>query len=197
MVDATSGLPVASGKLMKSSTYLPDYTMGFGLTATIFKRLKAAITFDYSKGGVFYSRTKDIVEFLGSGVTTELNNRQDYVLPNTVNLVGGVYVPNTTPVFLQDYFTQGIAEDYMVDRTFFKLRELSLSYSFPVKASWNKYVKSIDLSLFGNNLLLWIPESNKYVDPEINSFGTTNVQGIDFSNIPSVRAIGANLRLSF
>ena len=197
VVDATSGLPVASGKLMKSSTYLPDYTMGFGLTATIFKRLKAAITFDYSKGGVFYSRTKDIVEFLGSGVTTELNNRQDYVLPNTVNLVGGVYVPNTTPVFLQDYFTQGIAEDYMVDRTFFKLRELSLSYSFPVKASWNKYVKSIDLSLFGNNLLLWIPESNKYVDPEINSFGTTNVQGIDFSNIPSVRAIGANLRLSF
>lgn len=197
VVDATSGLPVQSGKLMKSGTYLPKYTMGFGLSATIFKRFKAAVTFDYKNGGVFYSRTKDIVEFLGSGITTVVNNREDYVIPNTVNLVGGQYVTNTTPVFVQDWMTQGLAEDYMVDASFFKLRELSFSYSFPVKASWNKYIKSIDLSLFGNNLFLWLPESNKFVDPEINSFGTGNVQGIDFSNIPSVKSIGANLKLTF
>jgi hypothetical protein len=85
----------------------------------------------------------------------------------------------------------------MLDASFMKLRELSFSYSFPVKAAWNKYVKSIDVGLFGNNLVLWVPASNKFVDPEINSFGTGNVQGIDFSNIPSVRSIGANLKLTF
>ena len=197
VVDALSGLPVSSGKLMMSGSYLPNYTMGFGLSATLFKRFKAAITFDYKNGGVFYSRTKDIVEFLGSGVTTIINDRKDYIIPNTVNLVNGAYVDNTTAVFVQDWMTQGQAEDYMVDASFMKLRELSFSYSFPVKAAWNKYVKSIDVSLFGNNLILWVPSSNKFVDPEINSFGTGNVQGIDFSNIPSVRSIGANLKLTF
>ena len=75
VVDATTGLPILSGQLVKMGTYLPKYQMGFGASITINKRLRASILFDYKKGGVLYSRTKDIVEFLGSGITTAVNNR--------------------------------------------------------------------------------------------------------------------------
>jgi hypothetical protein len=197
VVDAVSGLPVSSGSLVKMGTYLPKYTMGFGGSVTLYKRLKASILFDYKNGGVMYSRTKDLVEFLGSGITTVVNDRADYVIPNTVNLVGGNYVANTTAANVESWKTAGVAEDYMIDATFFKLRELSLGYSVPIKASVGKFVKAIDVSLYGNNLMLWVPESNKYVDPETNSFGTGNVQGIDFSNIPSVRSIGGKFKLTF
>jgi hypothetical protein len=172
--------------------------MSFGASVTINKRLRASILFDYKKGGVLYSRTKDMVEFLGSGVTTTINNREDYVIPNTVNLVNGQYVENTTAVNVQDWMTQqSDGENNIIDASYFKLREASISYSFPISEKFSKFVKSIDVSIFGNNLAVWLPSVNKYVDPEINSFGTGNVQGIDFSNIPSVRSIGANFKLTF
>jgi len=112
--------------------------------------------------------------------------------------VNGNYVANTTAVSVQDWMTvQSDAENNMIDASYFKLRELSLYYSVPVSSKFNKYIKGIDIGVFGNNLMVWTPSSNKYVDPEINSFGTGNIQGIDFSNIPSVRSIGANLKLTF
>lgn len=198
VVDATSGLPVLSGNLVKIGSYMPKYQMSFGLGATIYKRIKANIMFDYKNGGYLYSRTKDIVEFLGSGATTVINNREDYVIPNTVNLVGGSYVANTTAASVQDWMTQqSDAENNMIDASYFKLRELSLYYSIPMTSKITKYVKGIDIGLFGNNLFLWTPSENKYVDPEINSFGTGNIQGFDYSNIPSVRSIGANIKLTF
>lgn len=198
VVDASSGLPVFSGNLVKMGSYMPDYTLAFGASATIYKRWRANILFDYKKGGVFYSRTKDLVEFLGSGSTTTINNREDYVIPNTVNLVGGQYVTNTTAAFVQDWMTQqSDAENNIIDATFLKLREVSLYYTMPLSAKFSKYVKGIELGIFGNNLFIWTPASNSFVDPEINSFGTGNTQGIDFSNIPSLRAVGANLKLTF
>ncbi len=197
-MDAVSGLPVLSGNLVKMGTYLPDWQMGFGASVTFDKRLRAGFLFDYKKGGMLYSRTKDLTEFLGSSASSAINDRKDYIIPNTVNLVGGNYVENKTPVFVQDWITQqSDAENNMIDASYFKLREVSIYYSIPMKSSWTKYVKSIEIGVFGNNLMVWLPESNKYVDPEINSFGTGNVQGIDFSNIPSVRSVGANVKLTF
>jgi TonB-linked SusC/RagA family outer membrane protein len=198
VADATTGLPILNGQLVKMGSYLPKYQIGFGANITINKRLRASILFDYKKGGVLYSRTKDLVEFLGSGVTTTINNREDYVIPNTVNLVNGQYEENTTAVSVQDWMTQqSDGENNIIDASYFKLREASISYSFPISEKFSKFVKSIDISIFGNNLAVWLPSVNKYVDPEINSFGTGNVQGIDFSNIPSVRSIGANFKLTF
>lgn len=198
VVDATSGLPLLSGSLVKMGSYMPKYQMSFGLGATIYKRFKANILFDYKNGGVLYSRTKDLVEFLGSGATTTINNREDYVIPNSVNMVGGVAVANTTAVNVQDWMTvQSDAENNMVNASYFKLREISLYYTVPVSSRFNKYVKGIDIGVFGNNLAVWTPSENKYVDPEINSYGTGNIQGVDFSNIPSVRSIGANIKLTF
>ena len=49
------------------------------------------------------------------------------------------------------------------------------------------------------NLWFWAPNVPKYsnYDPVVNSYGETNVQGIDYTSAPSVRRLAFNLKLTF
>ena len=78
-----------------------------------------------------------------------------------------------------------------------KLRELSLGYKLPAKWFSNTFIGSGNLSIFGNNLLLWTNQGNDYIDPEVNSGGAGNEQGFDFSARPSLRNYGFKLGLTF
>ena len=51
----------------------------------------------------------------------------------------------------------------------------------------------------GRNLWFWAPNVPKYsnYDPTSNSYGETNVQGIDYTSAPSTRRIAFNLKLTF
>lgn len=73
-------------------------------------------------------------------------------------------------------------------RTFFKLREISLTYTLP-KYMVNKMgpIKSASISFVGQNVLFWSKDF-KYSDPDGGSE--------DFSD-PSVRYLGGNIKLSF
>jgi len=74
------------------------------------------------------------------------------------------------------------------ERTFFKLREVSLTYNVPSKFlnSWGP-VKNASVSFIGQNVLLWAKDF-EYSDPDGGKE--------DFSD-PSVRYLGANIKLSF
>ncbi|PZR28877.1 MAG: SusC/RagA family TonB-linked outer membrane protein, partial [Azospira oryzae] len=71
--------------------------------------------------------------------------------------------------------------------TFFKIREVSLTYNFP--KAWTTLIGagSGSFSLVGQNLFLWSKQF-KYSDPD---GGTDN-----FSD-PSQRYVGCNLKVSF
>jgi hypothetical protein len=63
----------------------------------------------------------------------------------------------------------------------------------------NLPIGSISLSLTGHNLWYYapgIPKGSNF-DPETNSFGATNVQGIEVSSAPTVRRYGVNLSVTF
>ena len=64
------------------------------------------------------------------------------------------FAPNTKAVTVQSYLSSGIGanfdEYYFISRSFAKLREVTLSYSLPLK---NSYFKSATFSLVGRNLL--------------------------------------------
>ena len=72
-------------------------------------------------------------------------------------------------------------------RTVLKLRELSLSYQIPSKFLNGWGAKGASVSLIGQNVLLWAKDF-KYSDPD----GGRE----DFAD-PSVRYLGANIRLTF
>lgn len=73
-------------------------------------------------------------------------------------------------------------------RTFFKLREISLTYDVPgnIIANWG-FIKNISVGVVGQNVLFWAKDF-KYSDPDGGSE--------DFSD-PSVRYLGGNIKLSF
>lgn len=200
IVDANTGLPVLSDKPEILGSFQPKYLASWG-TKLSYKGLAFNILFDTRQGGLIYSRTKDLQEFVGTSPNTLANNREDYVMPNTViETAPGVYETNTAVKFHpQDYWTdQADASTNLIDGSYIKLREMSLSYQFPSK--WFKNTKSItgfQLSFFGNNLALWTPKANTYIDPEANSYGNGNAQGFEYGTTPSLKSMGFSVKADF
>ena len=130
------------------------------------------------------------------------NNREAFVVPGSVILrPDGKYEPNTTPVQnAENYwtsFSSPRAMEQLIDASFIKLREISLSYRLPNTLFKTSFIKGITVGFSGRNLFLWTPDENTYSDPETSSFGTGNVQGYEYGTIPSLRNYGANIRLVF
>ncbi len=199
VVDSASGLPLVSATSQYFGSYNPDYQASWGTTLS-YKGFTLNVLFDTKQGGMFYSRTRDIMAFVGTSKETE--NRDEQVWANSVYLGSdGQYHTNTTPFVPYQYYTSGSSirpeSENLVNASYVKLREASLTYTFPSKWFNKTYVGGASVSLYGNNLAIWTPESNKYVDPEVNSEGAGNTQGFDFSAQPSIRRYGINVKFTF
>jgi len=56
----------------------------------------------------------------------------------------------------------------------------------------------MEVALVGNNLLLWTPNSNLFVDPEMTTFGNDMSGDFgDYGGTPSTRSLGFNIKLTF
>jgi hypothetical protein len=85
------------------------------------------------------------------------------------------------------------------DATVYHLREVTLAYDIPKNLLTRLPFKAITLSFSGRNLWHFAPHMPTYThfDPEVNSFGSTSVQGIELSAAPTTRRFGFNMNLSF
>lgn len=131
VVDA-DGIPVAASTPEVYGDTQYDYTMGIGNTLS-YKGITLDFTFDIRQGGLMYSRTADITNFTGNSITTTYNDRQPFVVPNSVVKItdddGNVtYAPNATPVDVEHmdnyYDAEALARRDVIDKSFVKLREL-------------------------------------------------------------------------
>lgn len=200
------GLPTFDSEYQVLGNSQNDFRIGGG-TSLKYKNYRVHATFDYRKGGKMYSRTAEILYFTGNALPTTYNDRQPFIVPNSVQVVGGTSVENTTPIsgfannmnlYYNQSYNAGIGAAYsLVDKTFFKLRELSLTYEVP-KTVLPKQISNLELSLVGTNLFIWTPNSNLYTDPEQTTFGNDlNADFGDFGATPTTRSIGFNVRLGF
>jgi len=154
-----------------------------------------------------FSRTADITRFTGNSITTTYNDRQPFIVPNSVvkstDGAGNVtYTPNITPVdneHMDNYYdAEALGRENVIDKSFVKLREVVLSYNFPSTLLRNTGINNFSLSVIGRNLFLWTPESNQYIDPESSTFGTDLAgQFGEFSANPSTRSLGISLKANF
>jgi hypothetical protein len=168
--------------------------------------LSAALDVRY--GGKMFSRTKNLMQFTGNGIETTYNNRKPFIIPNSVMLnEDGSYSENTTPIYqtdgsYQDYFDtygwgQG-GEAYLVDRTFAKLRNISLTWNLPKKWLQPIALRDIAITSFANNLFMWTAKDNYYVDPESSTTGTDLAGNFgELYTNPSCRVFGCNLSVKF
>jgi TonB-linked SusC/RagA family outer membrane protein len=207
IIVSANGIPIATSDLQEYGSFQHDYTMGFN-TQLNYKGVYLAASFDYRKGGLFFSRTADINDFVGNNIRTAYNDRRPYVVPNSVretkNANGEtVYIENTTPIAIQNintFYNGGGLEGgaaYLIDKTSFRAREIVLGYHLPKSLYKNTPISNVDVSLIGYNLFLWLPENNTFIDPDVTTFGNT-IEGEfgEFSSYPATRSWGISLKVS-
>jgi len=198
-----NGLPLITDEIQEIGTMNNDFQMGFGTTIS-YKGISLSADFDYRKGGLMYSRTKDITLFNGNAIQTAYNDRNPFIVPNSVQEVDGKYVTNTTPLTptnIYNYWNNGgdaMDAAMLVDKTYLKLRTVSLSWDVPTKWLAKTFIEGVRLSAYGNNLFLWTPEDNTYMDPDASTFGN-DLQGQfgEYSANPSSRKYGINISVKF
>ena len=185
------------------------YLMGFGTTLS-WKGVSLTANLDVRHGGMLYSRTKDIEYFTGNAIQTAFNNRNPFIVPNSVQIAGtdangnNIYVENTTMLDeteIYNYWNNGGSEldrAFLVDKSYVKLRNVILSWRMPTNWFAKTFVTGITVSAFGNNLFLWTPKSNTFIDPEVTTFGN-DLEGNygEFSANPSSRKFGFNVQVNF
>lgn len=200
VVDANTGFPLYTDEETTFGSYQPDYTMSFGTNAR-YKGFGFNILFDIRQGGQFFSLTQFSTEFNGTAAHTADFNREEYIFPNSVYQdADGNFVENDILINEQDYFTNydPAPSTYLVDASFVKLRELSLSYDLPGSLLDSSPFSSVRVSLFGKNLKFWLPDENIFADPEVNGPSLTgNATGIETTQTPSARSVGVNLNITF
>jgi TonB-linked SusC/RagA family outer membrane protein len=190
----------------------PDFIVGITNTFD-FKGFTLNAVFDWKQGGDLFSNT--VNSMLGRGVLAFQEDRETPMIipgvygdPNThepIRNENGEKIPNQTMVevntlYFGRTFAANSADEWAVfDATVFRLREVSLAYSFPESLIGNTPFGDITLSVIGRNLWYTAPNfpNDTNYDPEVNAFGASNKQGIEWSATPSVRRIAFNLSLTF
>lgn len=194
----------------------PKFKLGVTNSVT-YKGITLTALVDYTKGGSVYSTT--IQNELGRGTGKITEDRETtwvipgvYGDPNTYLPIldaNGNKIQNITRLTTNDlYFngggastfaTNGAHEWSVYDATVIKLREVSLGYTLPKKLFAKTPISSLRVSVTGRNLWFYAPNTPKGTnfDPETNSFGATNIQGIELSTAPTVKRYGINLNVTF
>ena len=191
-----------------------DYQLGI-INSFRYKNFDFGFTFDIRRGGLMYSGTADLNYFVGNATQSLYNNRQPFILPNSVkpnpNYVAGnaaspKYIENdvvidvsnvNNPLYYPSY-NLASERDRIISKSYMKLRDLYLNYKIPAKFLSSVKLKDASVGLMGHNLLLWTPEENNFVDPEVTSFGN-DFQGEmgEFRTGPSARSFAVVLKLKF
>ncbi len=204
LIVGASGQPLLTDEVKDTGKNVnPDWTGGV-TTSLSWKGLTLSAALDVRKGGYMFSRTKNLMQFTGNGEATTYNDRNPFIIPNSVYADG---TENTTPIYLsdgsyQDYFNKaGAAEGgefYLLDRSYVKLRNITLAYSLPKSIVSKAYLSDVTVSVFANNLFTWTHKSNRYIDPEASSYGN-DLEGLfgELYSNPACRNFGFNIGVKF
>ncbi|MDO6744874.1 SusC/RagA family TonB-linked outer membrane protein [Tenacibaculum soleae] len=209
-VIASNGRYAATRDIVSLGSTLPDYTAGM-TNSFKYKNWDLGFLIEMSKGGKYFSTSHMWGMYSGMLEETAANNiREDGIILGGVTGTvtydeNGKYTvtntaENTTRISGQAYgqmhyggFGTPDAQN-VFDADFFKLRELSLGYTFDSKTL--PIFDSARISVFGRNLYTWGLDYDG-IDPETVSTGSGNVQGLEGGLQPSNRSYGMNVKLSF
>jgi len=205
LINPSTGLPLATAGIQKIGNPNPKFTMGITNNFS-YKNFSLYMLMDIRKGGDQYSR--NIADVQRNGVAIETAEYPRFNADGTANtpyLFDGVYASganagqaNTTKVNAQNYYGNSgkyvAAEGYIYDTSWFRVRELSLSYKLNSSILAKTPFKQFEIGAFGRNLFLSAP-NYPHFDPEQNALGVSNAQGLEFNSLPNTRTFGFNLKV--
>lgn len=210
IVDRTTGMPSLTNAQVQVGNTLPSDILNLNLNMN-WKNISLAIVGQYSTGNKIVA--DQLGEFMDDNGISERSGsfgRRAFVYPNSVYDDGtGKFVENTNVftktygrLFYNDDLNTGAITNYLASGAFFKLREVSLTYIFPASLFTKGALKGATAGFSGRNLLMWLPKSNQWTDPEFSANGnnafTGNATGRSTAfNLPPTRFMGVNVTFQF
>ena len=202
LIDALTGIPLVNIGNQLIADRTPDFTLGT-LNSFSYKHLKLSFLWDLKVGGDIYNGTDQLLTGIGKSVRTA--NRSTPIVINGVLSDGlqnsATPTKNTLeiiPQYSSSYYTTLPDEEFIQKNVnWFRLRDLTLSYSLPQKSFKNiKGLKGLSVFLTGSDLILI---TNYYgADPAVNANnpGTGGVggYGLDLGSSPTPLGISFGLR---
>ncbi|RIV19292.1 SusC/RagA family TonB-linked outer membrane protein [Fibrisoma montanum] len=201
IINPTSGqfAPGLAGQVIANPN--PNYTLGINNSFS-YKGFTLQALVDIRQGGQLFSFPAVDYRSGGQLYVTGIDRDQPRILPGVIPITGSDgrvtgFRPNNIQLSSQAYW-QGLgglaSEAAVFDATNYRLREVSLNYTLP-KGLLNKTpFGTISVGVSGRNLFFYAP--NYYTDPEVNTQGAGNIQGLDLNGPPNARNYGVNLRLT-
>lgn len=203
----------ADGQYLKTTTREiignanPDWTGGVRNRFT-YKNLTLSFLIDFQKGGdiwsldTYYGYGTGLYDFsaglndLGNPIRNTLANGGGVILPG----VKEDGTPNDIRVDASDElnpwgYNNSARKEHIYDASFVKLRNVTLSYDLPESLIRNSFIDKLTISAIGRNL--WIIHKNiPYSDPEAG-LSAGNLRGYQSGAHPTIREIGASLKIQF
>ena len=130
--------------------------------------------------------------YIGKGVKV-VSGSVEYDVDGNITNDTRVFAPNDVTVYYENYVSNYYKNDYsevskcIQDETFFKLRDLSITYDMPKSICEKLKMNSMQVGLVGQNLLIWTKDF-KFSDPD---------SAQEDLNSPSIRYVGFNVKLNF
>jgi TonB-linked SusC/RagA family outer membrane protein len=205
IVDA-NGKPTLTQEQSYIGNFNPKATLGLSNSFS-YKAISLRLLIDGRVGGTLVSGTEMNLAFSGIPEVTAKNREGGWNLGG----VDGTGQKVSKTIAAQDFWQiasgkrYGAGEFFAYDATSFRVRELSVGYSIPVKSI--KAIKAAKLMLVGRNLMWLYRGSSKmdipglgkrkmWFDPDM-SLGNGNFQGVEYGTMPATRTMGVNLQLTF
>ena len=212
IVDAITGMPEQNPNLTQFGRTMPEHLLGLNLNVN-WKGLNFSAVADYRGGSqILVDQLGGFLDDNGISARSAQNGRRAFVWPNSVYYDGSKYVPNTD-IYTQTYgrpfwnsdLNTAVLTNYLASGDFWKLREVAISYDIPSKVFGSRIgsaIKGVTVGVNGRNLLMLLPESNQWTDPEFSASGgsayTGNAVGRSTAyNMPPTRIFGANVVVRF
>ncbi|MHA4844971.1 SusC/RagA family TonB-linked outer membrane protein [Flavitalea antarctica] len=209
-----NGTPMSSSENGQAASVLGNFNPKaiLGLTNTFsYKAINLRVLVDGRVGGIIMSGTEQNMSHTGLTESTVPFREGNWNLGGVDKDGAAVNTNINAQQFWQSVSgkrNSGIGELFAYDATNFRVREVALGYSLPVRKWFNtNVVKGVTLSAVFRNLL-WIYRGSSIFalpgvgkrkmsyDPDIAG-GNGNNMGIDYGNYPSTRTAGFTLNVNF
>ncbi|MDZ7358126.1 MAG: hypothetical protein ONB33_11035, partial [candidate division KSB1 bacterium] len=188
-------------------TPIPTYTGSFTMNLRFLRNFSLYVLTDWATGHKMFNNTKEFAIYLGNAFGIGANNKRYRELQDILGIKEWYDNIQKAEVGSEEYKAAAVEYakmdrrydgNFIEDADYFKLREISLSFSFRdllYKVYANRYISDLVIGVSGRNL--WTATKYSGADIEMNFSGARSLErGQDFLTLQNPRVYNLWLRIS-
>ena len=204
----TNNLPLYTAATMDFGSAVPDFTGGF-INSFRYKNFDLSAAIDFQFGGKFFSRSNSLAARTGLHEMTAVTNENGKNVRDPLSEGGGVRVQGISAATGQEVDTyvdarayfgllgQRIAEEWVYDASYIKLREIRLGYTLSADLISRLPIEGARVSLIAKNPLMIWQEAPEGLDASELSMGSQSISWYEGGQLNTVRTIGLDININF